>query len=188
MSSPPYFRVRRTAMSPRALSRAGSLRPALVACLLVVAAACNDIPTPTAPTPPAEPLLAAGGGSIVKSIVGLEPLTSGLNIGQAFQVSDFGHVVGKSAVPGTITTLADHAVIWYNSVFPQDLGLLTSGTMSVATSITPDGSQIVGYADDAFGATRAVRWISPNGSWVIDPLPLVASATSCNAIDIAADG
>ena len=149
---------------------------------IVLVAACGDVSNPTGPTPRSTPSFAAGKGSIVQSITGLEPLLDAVfNESEAFDVSDFGVVVGTSRTSVALT----HAVVWDGNTIPQDLGALD--THSGATAIAPNGSIIVGFG--VLGVSQhAVRWVRVSGTWVIDALPDLPGADSCTARDVASNG
>jgi len=162
-----------------------SIRLAAFASAAVGAAACSDSSSPTGVLPHAEASFAAGTGSIVKSMSGLEPLLdASTNISGPSRISDLGQVVGFSRN----SVNENRAVIWDGSVFPQDLGSL-GGPSTTAAAITPDGSVIVGNSSRA-GSTApvAVRWVRVNGAWTIDELPMLNGATTCSAIDIGGNG
>jgi len=164
-----------------------AIRLAAFAGSIVAATACSDAVMPTGPLPRAEPSFAAGtgGASIVKSIIGLEPLLdASINISGPAQISDLGQVVGFSRNAAN----ENRAVIWEGSTFPQDLGSL-GGPETTASGITPDGSVIVGNSSRGFDSTPiAVRWVRLNGAWTIDELPLLAGATWCRTVDIGGNG
>jgi probable HAF family extracellular repeat protein len=78
----------------------------------------------------------------------------------AYGVNIEGQVVGESVLTDANN---DHAVLW-NSNQIQDLGLLSGGTISVATAIN-DVDQVVGYADYGAGegSTHAFVWSNFRG-------------------------
>ena len=103
-----YTSPRRIVMYPEVQYRAIRLAAAVV---MVAAAACSDATAPTRLSPQAEPSFAVGGGggSIVKSMVGLEPLLeASTNIGGPNSISDLGRVVGFSRDGSN----HNRAVIW----------------------------------------------------------------------------
>ena len=55
-----------------------------------------------------------------------------------------------------------HAFLWTPSGGLEDLGL-TTGTQSIATAISADGTVVVGEATDASGLWRAFRWTASTG-------------------------
>lgn len=55
-----------------------------------------------------------------------------------------------------------HAFRWTPTAGLEDLGL-TTGSQSIATAISPDGTVIVGEATDASGFWRAFRWTVSTG-------------------------
>lgn len=157
-----------------------TIRLAVAAGAFTVSIGCGDPTVPTAPTLGDQAALAArggdggGGGSVVKSMVGLEPLfDAATNVSFALQVSDLGQVVGTS-----VNSADDlQAVIWEGSTFASPLG----STPSSASGIMPDGSVIVGLV----GATP-VRWVKVNGVWT--ELALVVGLDVCFTVVIAGDG
>lgn len=164
-----------------------AIRSAVFAGAALAVTACSDATSPTAPSLRAKPSLAASasGGSVIKSVVGLEPLLDASpNISGPAQISDLGQVVGFSRN----SVNQNRAVIWDGSIFPQDLGSL-GGNSTTTAGITPDGSVIVGNSSRAGDNTPiAVRWVRLNGTWMIDELPLPNGATSCSAVDIGGNG
>ena len=163
----------------RATRRAWRLLPALV---VVLAAACNDRNEVLAPTPASLTPRAAAGGMPAVTVVGLEPLVdASRNFSEAVDVNDLSQVVGVSAGASGL----ERAVIWDNTPYPIDLGVLDE--TSRAYAIGADGSTIVGTSMSN-QQTVAVRWIRPAESWVIDMLPRYPSATSCTARDVTVDG
>ena len=157
--------------------RCSTIRLAVAAGALTVSIGCGDRTVPTAPTLGDQAALAAGGGggrSIVKSIVGLEPLfDAATNLSFALNVSDLGQVVGTSS-----NSAGDlQAVIWEGSTFASPLG----STFSSVSGISPDGSVIVGRV----GGTP-VRWVKVNGVWT--ELALPGQVGVCFTVVIAGDG
>lgn len=159
--------------------RSSTIRLALAAGASTISIGCGDRIAPTAPALGDQAAVAAGagggggGGSVVKSMVGLEPLfDAAANVSFALNVSDLGQVVGTSS------NSADdlQAVIWEGSTFASPLG----SPFSSASGITPDGSVIVGRV----GGTP-VRWVKVNGVWTELALP---GAGVCFTVVIASDG
>jgi probable HAF family extracellular repeat protein len=168
--------------------RIGTIRLALAAGAFTISIGCGDRTAPTAPTLGDQAALAAGGGggsggggSIVKSMVGLEPLfDAAANVSFALKVSDVGQVVGTS---NSNSSNYLQAVIWEGSTFAYPLGPAGSVSSS-ASGITPDGSVIVGHVGET-----AVRWVKVNGVWTELALPGQGVGVDlCFAVDIARDG
>jgi len=77
-----------------------------------------------------------------------------------------------------------HAFRWTSDGGLQDLGL-TTGTESIATAISADGSVIVGEARDANRFWRAFRWTAATEGWLISALSVVLRALPWQSIKMA---
>ena len=101
-------------------------------------------------------------------------------------VTDSGVVVGDSPLDSNWNT--DHAFRWTAAGGMVDLGTL-GGTNSYATSISADGSVVVGEADNAASTRYAFRWTQTGGMVNLGSLGGVTSNGSASwANGISADG
>jgi len=109
-------------------------------------------------------------GSASAAPAPLKPLGNN-TFSAAFAIDDAGNAVGQSR-DGLLLS----AVIWKDGVTePERLPSLATGAASAAFGISPDGSLIVGEAQDATFRTRAVIW-QVSGTGVIGAPTVLSEA------------
>lgn len=106
-------------------------------------------------------------GAAVAAPAALDPI-AGNSYSAAFAIDETGAAVGQSGKGAQLV-----AVIWPAGSVPVELPALVAAGDSAAYGISADGTLVVGQAEDATGATRAVIWVADASGEFVDPPTLL---------------
>lgn len=77
---------------------------------------------------------------------------------------------------------------WTVAGGPQNLGLLSGGTLGLATGISGDGTIVVGWSNAPDGNSYGVRWVHPGGGGLVALPTLPGGFQGNTAYGISSDG